>query len=162
MYLSQLTPRFFTVVPMNVFPTSRGHSLQASKPAPVSEEETAAEKAAKLKAAGLQRELSQANIKVDGLTRELTKAEQRAKDADDARNRQVVHTYGKRVAKLFYRLHTFICTRLLTHGKQRAAASWPILSPIQSQACTLSFMSRGFCSWSYVFMRRRVTRCFHQ
>lgn len=53
-------------------------------------EETAAEKAARLKTAGLQRELCQANIRVDGLTRELTNAEQRAKDAEDAKSRQVV------------------------------------------------------------------------
>lgn len=91
MYLSQLTSRCFSSTHACSTHFTGRLSLQASKPAPpVSEEETAAEKAAKMKAAGLQKELSQANIKVDGLTRELTKAEQRAKDADDARNRQVV------------------------------------------------------------------------
>lgn len=60
---------------------------QASEPRPRSQEATAAEKAAKAKAAELERELCEANVKVEDLERELTKVEQSAKDAQDAKDR---------------------------------------------------------------------------
>lgn len=66
----------------STFPRSQQAS---SEPKPLGEE-TAAEKAAGAKAAELERELSEANVKVEGLERELTKLEQSAKDAKDAKN----------------------------------------------------------------------------
>lgn len=79
----------FIDVRFSVYPPPRGDPLQESKRAPVGEENDA-EKAAKMHATGLQKELAQANIRVDGLTVELTKAEKRAREAEDAKNRQVI------------------------------------------------------------------------
>lgn len=69
-----------------VYPLGR-RQVSSAPGSPRGEEETAAEKAARAKAAELEIELGEANVKVEDLERELTKAEQIAKDARDARTR---------------------------------------------------------------------------
>lgn len=61
--------------------------VQASKPKKGDAEATAAETAAKAKAAALEKDLSKANKRVEDLEKELTTAEQIVKDAADVKKR---------------------------------------------------------------------------